>query len=69
MRNVGMQNQSTCHLEELQRRVPIVGDKGLIDLVNGIHVSKDIIRYRKNRGFFGQLIDTLDGSDRNFISS
>lgn len=51
-------------LEELQRRVPLVGDKALIDLVNGIQVSKDIIRYRKNRGFFGQLIDTLNGSDR-----
>ncbi|NEQ67186.1 MAG: hypothetical protein F6K21_17100 [Symploca sp. SIO2D2] len=35
-----------------------------MDLVNGIQVSKDLIRYRKNRGFFGQLIDTLDGSDR-----
>jgi hypothetical protein len=63
-RNVGMQSQSTCHIEELQRRVPIVGDKALIDLVNGIQVSKDIIRYRKNRGFFGQLLDMLDGSDR-----
>lgn len=26
--------------------------------------QQDLIRYRKNRGFFGQLIDTLDGSDR-----
>jgi hypothetical protein len=59
---VGRSSQSTCYLEELQRRVPVVGDKGLIDLVNGIQVSKDLIRYRKNRGFFGQLIDTLDGS-------
>jgi hypothetical protein len=42
MRNVGMQSQSTCHLEELQRRVPVVGDKALINLVNGIQVSKDI---------------------------
>jgi hypothetical protein len=64
MRNVGTQSQSTHYLEELQRRVPAVGDKALIDLVNGIQVSKDLIRYRKNRGFFGQLIDTLDGSDR-----
>lgn len=58
-----MQSQSTHRLEELQRRVPVVGDKALIDLVNGIQVSKDLIRYRKNRGFFGQLLDTLDGSD------
>ncbi len=50
-------------LEELQRRVPVVGDKALIDLINGIQVSKDIIRYRKNRGFIGQLIDQIDGSD------
>ncbi|MBW4575901.1 MAG: YjcZ-like family protein [Aphanothece sp. CMT-3BRIN-NPC111] len=57
-------SQSTRRLEELQRRIPVVGDKALIDLVNGIQVSKDIIRYRKRRGFFGQLIDTLDGSDR-----
>ncbi len=62
-------SQFTRHLEELQRRVPVVGDKALIDLVNGIQVSKDLIRYRKNRGFFGQLLDTVDGSDRNFISS
>jgi hypothetical protein len=66
--NTGISSQSTRNLEELQRRVPIVGDKALIDLVNGIQVSKDLIRYRKNRGFFGQLLDTLDGSDRNFIS-
>lgn len=57
-------SHSTQRIEELQRRVPIVGDQALTDLVNGIQVSKDLIRYRKNRGFFGQLIDTLDGSDR-----
>lgn len=61
---VGIPSPSTRHLEELQRRVPVVGDKALIDLVNGIQVSKDLIRYRKNRGFFGRLINTLDGSDR-----
>ena len=62
--SAGVPSQSTRRLEELQRRVPVVGDKALIDLVNGIEISKDFIRYRKNRGFFGQLIDTLDGSDR-----
>lgn len=55
---------ATLTLEDLQRRVPVVGDKALIDLVNGIQVNRDIIRYRKNRGFFGQLLDTLAGSDR-----
>lgn len=61
--NTGIPSQSTHRLEELQRRIPVVSDKALIDLVNGIQVSKDLIRYRKNRGFFGQLIDALDGSD------
>lgn len=64
MQSVGTPRQCIIGLEKLQRRVPVVGDKALIDLVNGIQVSKDIIRYRKNRGFFGQLLDTLDGSDR-----
>lgn len=63
-RSVGVPSPSTRRLEELQRRVPVVGDKALINLVNGIQVSLDLIRYRKNRGWFGQLIDTLDGSER-----
>lgn len=54
---------SNIRLEEIQRRIPIVADKALIDLINGIQVSKDIIRYRRNRGWFGQLFDQLDGSD------
>jgi hypothetical protein len=62
-RNPSIPSSSTHQIEELQRRIPIVSDKALIDLVNGIQVSKDIIRYRKNRGFFGQLLDTLNGSD------
>ena len=57
-------SSSTHRFVELQRRFPIVGDKALINLVNGIQVGKDIIRYRKNRGFLQQLIETLDGSDR-----
>lgn len=56
---------STQKLEEIQRRVPIVGDKAIIDLINGIQVNKDIILYRKNRGWFGNLISQLDGSDNN----
>ena len=47
-------------LEELQQRISPVGDKALIDLVNGIQVNKDLIRYRKNRSFFGQLFDNLN---------
>lgn len=54
----------TLHLRELQHRVPVVGDKALIDLVNGIQVSAEAVRYRKRQGFFGRLMDTLSGSDR-----
>ncbi len=49
--NIGITSPSTRRLEALQRQVPVVGDKALVDLVNGIQVSKDIIRYRKSRGF------------------
>ncbi|HLP92075.1 MAG TPA: diguanylate cyclase regulator RdcB family protein [Nostocaceae cyanobacterium] len=61
--NTGFTNPSTQTLEQLQKRVPVVGDKAIIDLINGIQVNKDIIRYRKNRGWFGNLIAKLDGSD------
>lgn len=50
-------------LEELQRRVPGVGDKAIIDLINGIQVSKDIIRYRQKRGWLGNIMCKLNGSD------
>ena len=57
-------SNSTQQLEQLQKRIPIVSDKAIIDLVNGIHINQDIVNYRKNRGFFGQIFDKLDGSDR-----
>ena len=56
-------SSSTNYLSQLQQRIPTVSDKALVNLVNGIQVNKDIIRYRKNRGFFGKLFDKLDGSD------
>ncbi len=54
---------STQQLDQLQRRVPVIGDKALIDLINGVQVSRDIIRYRKSRGFLGQILDTVNGSN------
>ncbi|MBE8971223.1 hypothetical protein IQ277_35030, partial [Nostocales cyanobacterium LEGE 12452] len=62
-KNIHIISPSTRTLEELQRRVPGVGDKAIIDLINGIQVSKDIIRYHKNRSWFGELWDKLDGSN------
>lgn len=56
-------NPNFWGLEQLQRRVPVIGDKALLDLVNGIQVSKDIIRYRRNRNFLGQLLDNLNGKE------
>jgi YjcZ-like protein len=58
-----MHQISTQTLCELQRRVPVIGDKALIDLVNGLSVSKDMLRYRKSRSFFGKLFDKFDGSN------
>lgn len=58
-----MPTSFTHHIEELQGRVPIVGDKAIINLINGIQINKDIIRYHKNRSWFGQLFDELSGSD------
>lgn len=61
--NIVMSSSLTIYLEQLQDRVPIVSDKAIVDLVNGIQVSQHIFGYRNNRGWFGNLIDKLDGSD------
>ncbi|WP_156818050.1 hypothetical protein [Mastigocladopsis repens] len=55
--------QLTKELEQLQRRIPVVGDRALIDLVKGIQVNKGLISYRKNQGFFGKLLDKLGGNN------
>ncbi len=55
----------TNRLQKLQKRVPVVGDKALIDLVNGIQVSDEAVRYRRQQSFFGRLMeDTLGKGDR-----
>ena len=50
-----MQNFETQSLQDLQQQVPIISDKVLVDLVNGIQVNDDLIRFRQNRGFIGRL--------------
>ena len=60
-----MQNFETQSLQDLQQQVPIVSDKVLVDLVNGIQVNDDLIRFRQNRGFIGRLFDGVTGSDRD----
>ena len=51
-------------IEQIERRIPPVSDKALVDLVNGIQVNQNILSYRKSKGFFGQLLNNLTGSDR-----
>ncbi|MGF1478088.1 MAG: diguanylate cyclase regulator RdcB family protein [Cyanophyceae cyanobacterium] len=62
---INVVSHSTGYLAELQQRIPIVGDRALVNIVNGIQVSNDVIRYRKSLGYFGQLMSSLDGSDRS----
>ena len=52
-------------IKQLEKRIPPVSDKALINLVNGIQVNQNILSYRKSRGFFGQILDNLTGSDRD----
>jgi NTE family protein len=51
-------------LEELEIKFPGVRSKVLIDLINGIHVKKDIIKYGNKSGFFANLIDKLAGNNK-----
>ena len=60
-----MINFASQTLKDLQQQVPIISDKALVDLVNGIQVNQDLIRFRQNRGFIGRLFDGITGSDRD----
>jgi NTE family protein len=51
-------------LELIKKKFPLFTSKALIDLVSGIDVSKDIIRYRKKPGVFGRIIDKLAGDNK-----
>ena len=57
------QNLIDVPIQQLEKRIPPVSDKALIDLVNGIQVNQTTLSYRKNRGFFGQLLDSLTGKE------
>jgi hypothetical protein len=60
-----MSNFVNQSLQDLQQQVPIISDKILVDLVNGIQVNDDLIRFRQNRGFIGRLFDGITGSERD----
>jgi hypothetical protein len=51
----------TQRITDFQRRVPIVADKALVDLVNGIQVTGEIIRFRKRLSVIGQLVESVSG--------
>jgi hypothetical protein len=59
-----LETREQFNLEQLQRRVPILGDRVLLNLVNGIQVNKEIICYRKNRNFLGEILDNLTGQEQ-----
>jgi hypothetical protein len=54
-----LESEGMEKIEDLERKIPIVRDKALINLVNGIQVNYDLIRYQKQQGFFGILFDQL----------
>lgn len=58
-----MTEATTPNIDSLQRRVPIVGDKAVIDLVNGLEVSRDILRYRRRQGVLGRMLGALTGGN------
>ncbi|WP_051482672.1 hypothetical protein [Synechocystis sp. PCC 7509] len=58
-----MPSPSTDRLQYPQRQVPIVGDKALVDLVNGIQVSKILSATARVEASLDKVFDTLDNSD------
>jgi hypothetical protein len=50
-------------LRELEN-VPHLKEKALLDLVNGLEVSRDLITYKRDQGLWSRMIGALDGSNR-----
>jgi hypothetical protein len=46
----------------LSNRIPPVNDRLLLELVNGLSVSHDIIQYRSGSSFFSRLLDQMSGT-------
>lgn len=57
-------NMNQIEIEGIKKRFPLFSSKVLIDLVNGIDVSKEIIHYRKNSGLGRVFIDKLAGNNQ-----
>ncbi len=51
-------------LLELEERVPIVTDKCLIDLVNGLSTASDLVQFRKGQTVLNRLIGNWSGANR-----
>ena len=45
---------------ELTQKLPTLSDKVILDMVNGIEVSRDHIRVRANRGGFPKSLGCVD---------
>lgn len=50
-------------LEDLLEKIPVLQDKHIVDLVNGLEVVKDHIRVRErsNNSFFQRMVDAFSG--------
>jgi hypothetical protein len=48
-------------LDALARRLPIIGDKAMLDLVNGVSINREGLRYQRSLGFFGRLFESISG--------
>ena len=55
---------SLINFNDLQKKIPIITDKILVDLVNSIQVNDDLISFRQKQGLFEQFFDNLTGADR-----
>lgn len=53
------------HIEKLQSRIPVVGDKLVYDLMNGINNSDDLIKFRQTQNSWDYIFSILTvSSDR-----
>lgn len=49
--------------EEL-KNIPHLSERMLVDLVNGLEVTEDLLKFKENQGGFSRFVGFIDGSNR-----
>ncbi len=51
-------------VEAAAKRIPMIGSKALVDLINGIQVNREALHFRRRQGYLARVVDAVSGEER-----